>query len=87
MTDSETGEELKEGSDYEPLINRIKEYGTWAHITLSTWAIVTENSASEVRDVLKPLVGEEGRLLVVQSAHVAAWSNVMCSNDWMKNNL
>lgn len=80
--------DLPSGSDkYNALIDRIKQYGTWAHITLSTWAIVSECSANEIRDTLKSIIGEESRLIVVQSANVAAWSNSICSNDWLKKNI
>ena len=79
--------DLPEGSNYDNLIDRIKEYGTWAHITLSTWAVVTEDTASIIRDTLKSYIPEGGRLFVVKSANVAAWNNTMCTNDWLQNYL
>lgn len=75
------------GEDEQPLINRIKQYGTWAHATMSTWIIVSEDTASMVRDTLKALIPEGGRLLVVKSANVAAWNNVMCTNEWLQKNI
>lgn len=79
--------DLPEGSNYQPLIDRIKQYGTWAHITLSTWAIVTKDTTTMVRDALNAFIPQGGRLLVVQSAHVAAWNNVMCTNEWLQKNI
>ena len=79
--------DLPEGSEYQPLIDRIKQYGKWAHITLSTWAIVTEDTATAVRDTLNAFIPENGRLIVVQTAHVAAWNNTMCTNDWLQKNI
>lgn len=79
--------DLPEGSDYENLINRIKQYGTWAHVTLSTWVVVTEDNATTIRDTLNSFIPEGGRLLVVKSAHVAAWNNAMCTNDWLLKNV
>lgn len=87
MTSYVISYDLPEGSDYQQLIDRIKQYGTWAHITLSTWAVVTEDSATTIRDTLKSYIPEGGRLLVVQTAHIAAWNNAMCTNEWLQKNI
>jgi hypothetical protein len=79
--------DLKEGDDYGPLIDAIKAYGTWAHITESTWGVVTDKSAGEVRDDLEQHVPEGGRLFVVKSAQTGAWRNVICRNEWLKEHL
>lgn len=55
--------DLPEDSDYQPLIERIKQYGTWA--------IVTEDSATIIRDALGALIPEGGRLMVVKSSNNA----------------
>ena len=73
-----------EGDDYTELIDRIKAYGPWAHITLSTWAISTEKSASDIRDELEKLLPEGSRLFVVRSGGAGAWRNVFCKNAWLK---
>lgn len=65
----------------------IREYGIWAHITDSCWAIKTERSVVEVRDALRRLMREVDRLFIVQTAHIAAWNNTMCRNDWLKENI
>jgi len=75
------------GGDYEPLYSAIKRYGTWAHITESTWAIVSEKTHTEVRDDLGQYVPEGGRLFVVKSAKAAAWRNVLCRSEWLKENI
>lgn len=69
------------------LAEAIKAYGTWAHITESTWAVVTSKSHKKVRDNLSSLLPEKGRLFVVRSGSVAAWSNVRCRNEWLKRYL
>lgn len=76
----------KEG-DYNTLIERIKSYQTWAHITESTWAIVTDSTTVEIRDSLLQIVGKDARIIVVKSANVAAWNNVLCTSDWLKENI
>jgi len=73
--------------DYEAVISCIKEYGTWAHIRGSLWAIVTEISAKEIRSDLKQHLKSGDRLFVSKTAKGAAWSNVMCRNEWLKKHL
>lgn len=72
---------------YRSLYEAIKSYGIWAHITESCWAIKTDFSVVVVRDNLLRLMRKIDRLMVVQTAHVAAWSNTMCNNDWLKENI
>lgn len=79
--------DMAEGGDYAKLIAHIKEYGYWAHITESTWAVLSTRTASDIRDKLLKFLPEGSKLFVVQSANVAAWSNVICSNDWLKKNI
>ena len=79
--------DLPEGADYSEIHKAIKSYGTWAKITLSTWSIVTENKAKDIRDHLIETVPQGSRLFVVKSGSIAAWRNVICSNNWLKKNL
>ena len=81
---------VKDGQEnviYSRLYDAIRAYGTWAHIMDSCWAIKTELLAVDVRDALLRLLRPQDRLIVVQTAHIAAWKNVMCSNDWLKENI
>lgn len=68
-------------------VEAIKAYGTWAHITESTWAVVTSKNHKEIRDDLLSLLPETARLFVLRSGSVAAWSNVRCRNEWLKRYL
>lgn len=79
--------DITEGGDYGALIAAIKAYGTWAHITESTWAVVTDTSHTEVRDDLGKYLPAGSRLFVVKSGAVAAWRNVICRDQWLKENL
>lgn len=79
--------DLKGSDGYENLHKKIKEYSAWAHITESTWAVITEDSHKEIRDNLKACMSKDSRLFVVRSAQVAAWSNTICSNEWLKKNV
>lgn len=79
--------DLPKNSDYAPLIKAIKSYGTWAHITESLWAVVTDTGATAVRDRLGEFVPSGGRLFVAKAASGAAWRNVICRNEWLKEHL
>lgn len=79
--------DLKGSDGYEKLFEKIKSYSGWAQVTESTWAVITENSHKEIRDNLKACMPTGSRLFVVRSASVAAWSNTICSNEWLKKNL
>ena len=72
---------------YEELHKAIKEFGTWAHITESTWAVVTDWTTKAVRDHLNDFLPDGSRLFVVRSGTAGAWSNVICTNEWLKKNL
>jgi len=79
--------DLNKTKDYQSLYDAIKSYGTYARILKSCWAVVTTKSATEVRDhLLKVMDGDDG-IFVVKSSGEAAWRNVECSNEWLKNNL
>ena len=79
--------DMAEGGDYEELFAAIKAYRAWAHITESTWAIVTGDGHKEIRDKLGQHLPKGSRLLVVKSGTAAAWRNVLCRNEWLKKNL
>ena len=44
------------GRDYDALYNAIKGYGTWAHVTESTWFIKTDETCVQVPDKLMELM-------------------------------
>ena len=56
-------------------------------MTESSWAIVTSKSYIQIRDELKNVLDSDDRLIVVKSGGQAAWTSVMASNDWVKENI
>lgn len=74
-------------SDYENLITRIKEYPNWAKVAKSAWVVKTDDTATQVRDALGDHMDGNDRLFVAVLTGVAAWRNVICKNDWLKENL
>ena len=75
------------GRNYEALYNTIKAYGTWAKITDGAWAIVTDSTATQIRDRLVQFIDSTDRIFVIKSGHYSAWRNVIGSNDWFKKHL
>lgn len=58
--------DIAAGSDYDALRDAIKKYRAWAHITKSTWAVVTDKNATEITEDLWRHI-EGSRLFVVKS--------------------
>ena len=79
--------DLVEGGDYNALYKAIQNYEAWAHITKSTWAVLTEDSAEVIRDHLSGYLPDGSRLFVVRSGVEAAWRNVFCRSEWLKRSL
>ncbi len=73
--------------DYDSLYTAIKQYSRWARINESVWAVVTDSSAMQIRDNLKSQMDGNDRLFVIKSGVEAAWSNAICKNQWLKENL
>ncbi len=72
---------------YSPLIDAIKSFRTWAKITKSTWAIVTESDVKSIRDYLGQHLYDGDRLFVIKSGRSSAWKNAIVTSDWLKKNL
>jgi hypothetical protein len=79
--------DLRFGGNYTSLHNAIKTYGTWAKITESTWAVVTQQSAIALRDNLLKYIDNNDRLFVIKSGGEAAWINIMCNNEWLQKHI
>ncbi|ODA36614.1 hypothetical protein [Planctopirus hydrillae] len=75
------------GGDYDALHEAIKAYGHWAHITESLFAVKSSLSAKEIRDDIWQYLPSGSRLIIVKSGTESAWSNVICTNEWLKKNL
>ncbi len=73
--------------DYSKLYDAIKGYGTWAHVHDSVWAIVTDETAVNVRDKLMASCHVNDRIFVIRSGTEAAWRGTLCNNEWLHKNL
>ena len=77
---------LRDQRNYQDLYDTIKTY-THAHILESVWAVRSTRSASEIRAHLAGCIDNDDGIFVIRSGGEAAWRNVLCSHQWLKNNL
>jgi hypothetical protein len=80
------------GETYGELIEAIKQIGsTWWHCLDSTWIVITDLSAVQVRDQLWQHMKADDQLLVMTftKGTVAAWNGFAKGNcaEWLTNNL
>ena len=73
--------------DYNGLYDAIKKYTFWGRLTESAWAITTNKSTVVIRDELLQYIDKDDRLIVIQSGRNAAWSKVLASDNWVKQNI
>ena len=64
----------------------IKSFPCWAHILDEQWFVKTNHTANQIYDMINPLVGLNGRVIVVALRRNAAWRNLNQS-DYIFNNL
>lgn len=79
--------DLRRVRNYDALYDAIRSYGTWGKITESTWAVVTTQSAAQIRDYLLNFLDNDDRLMVIKSGAEAAWQNAMANSQWLKEQL
>lgn len=75
------------GRNYDNLISKIKDYGICVRICESTWFISTQDSCVDVRNNLQSALDVNDRIFVAELTGTAAWHNVLCDNNYLKNNL
>lgn len=75
------------GRNYDALYDAIKNYGTWARITESTWFIKTTETCVQVRDKLSKQMDSNDRIFVGELSGTAAWKNTICDGEYLKENL
>jgi len=76
----------KPGQNYNAVISAIKNY-KWAKVCESAWIVQTEDSCVTVRDHIQQSMDTNDRIFVTGLSGEAAWNNVICSSDWLKENL
>ena len=75
------------GRNYEELYVALKSFYNWGKLTESTWAIVSQLTAVEIRDLLMRYIDTNDRLIVVKGGQSAAWNKMLANNQWLIDNL
>lgn len=73
------------GKDYSSLIDAIKEYGFWAKICESSWAIKADSSCTSIRDNLKRFIDSNDRIFVCSITSWASFGLPKEVTDWLNN--
>ncbi len=80
--------DLRKQRDYESLYERIRSYSTYSHALESTWLIVTDQTAAQIRDYLYEVMDSDDGLLVTRLQGEAAWIGLRDkTTEWLKSQL
>ncbi|RMH13208.1 MAG: hypothetical protein D6701_12550 [Gemmatimonadetes bacterium] len=72
---------------YVEFMRELKSFEEWAQILDATWAVVSPLSAVEVRDHLWQFMDPDDGIFVIESGREAAWQDVRCENQWLRDHL
>jgi hypothetical protein len=76
------------GQNYSDLYAKIKSYGGWWHHLDSTWLVVSNSTAAEIRDGLKSVMDSNDKLLVIKTCGVGSWFGFNSKgSSWLKDNI
>ena len=75
------------GRNYDELYAALKNFHNWGKLTESTWAVVSQLTAVEIRDLLMRYIDSNDRLIVVKGGKSAAWNRMLAKNQWLIDNL
>ncbi len=65
------------GQNYEAVIKKIKELGSWAKVHKSFWYVSSTRTASEAVDFIKPALDKNDQVYVVDAQrNEAAWNSL-----------
>jgi hypothetical protein len=70
--------------EYERLIAEIEGLDDFVEVQRSVWLVKTNNSAKEVRELLRSYMDRDDRLLIIRIARGSAWRNVLSGNGALK---
>jgi hypothetical protein len=90
MTDSAkivTFELSQRETDYAALFNALKIYPKWTCVCESAWIVITGDTCAVIKDSLKKYLHKDDRLFVADLGRLAAWYNLKCDSQWLKENL
>lgn len=81
--------EISSPANLAKLVAELKSFRAYCPVNANCWAILSDNSATQIRDKLLTSVGSSDRIFIVRSGTEAAWSNSYGedNNKWLKNHL
>ena len=81
--------ELKDSAVQPGLWEALKSYSSYCPLNATSWAIMTDKKAIEIRDHLATKLGPDDRLFVIRSGSEGAWRNSYGkeNDEWLKKNL
>lgn len=80
--------DLRKQRNYNVLYERIRSYKTFCHDLESSWVIVTDQSAAQIRDYLAQAMDTDDGLLVARLQGESAWQGLGDElSQWLKNQL
>ncbi len=79
--------DLNNEKDYSKLITEIESYSNAAKINKSVWFINSQNESSEIRNNLIDYIDSDDSLFIAKLTGQAAWRNVICSSQHLKDYL
>lgn len=56
---------------------KIKSFSSWAKILGEYWFVKTDCSANDIYNMINPIVGLNGRVVVVAVKRNAGWNNII----------
>lgn len=75
------------GRNYEGLLQRIKAYHGWARLGGSSYLIMTDQTAIQIRDNLLEILDSTDKLYVGLMGDTAAWFGLGDEvSNWIRNN-
>ena len=81
--------EIKDSAKLSGLKEALMSYGGYCPLNATSWAILTEKKAAEIRDHLRSKIGPNDRIFVIRSGSEGAWFNAYGNDnsEWLKKNL
>ncbi|MGG7671024.1 hypothetical protein [Pseudomonas sp. WC2] len=79
--------DLNQEFDQDEFNVTISSMGEARQVLSGAWVVVTEKTATQIRDELVTVLDASERLLVVKSASVGAWKSILSDNKWLAENL
>lgn len=87
MTSYVISYDLGSNFDQAEFFDCLNSLGETKQVTSSTWILISDKTAKQIRDELGMFLDPSERLIVLTSASPAAWRNSMCDNKWLVDNI